>query len=66
MISLGQKEIYKKCGPNLFCSADCGLVDSQTCTRNNFLAGKLCSFVILHVQQLSNKPTTATGVVLKC
>ena len=37
-----------------------GTVYSWTRTRNNFTARMLCS---LHVQQSSNEPGTATGVV---
>ena len=36
--------------------------DLRTHTGNNFMSGTLCSLPILHVQQFSNEPGTATGV----
>ena len=51
-------------GPNVFCGLRThGLVDSRTRTGDNFTAGMLCSLPILHMQQFSKKPGTATGVV---
>ena len=38
-------------------------MDLRTRTGNNFTAGMLCSLPTLHMQQVSNEPGTATGVV---
>ena len=41
-------------------NVDCCLADSRTRTGNTFMAGMLCSLLIL---QFSNEPGTATGIV---
>ena len=52
-------------GPNVFRELQThGLMDSWTCTRINFTAGMFCSLPILYVQQLSNEPGTAIGVIV--
>ena len=49
---------------NVFCGLQTrGLMVLQTCNGNNFTAGMLCSLLVPHMQQFSNEPKTATGVL---